>query len=149
MQLNMKQFSILTLLAMTMALSGCSDEHYINSAREYEIDLLTSAPWVTQTVKHTIVGDLTSEYRNFSIAFTRNKVSGYDGQYTVVDGQYAFPELSGNWKFSQDLTQLHLANGLELSITLSTHLMSLEFEVSSDGESTDELYGQFIFNLKR
>ncbi|MBX2964124.1 MAG: hypothetical protein KF687_16555 [Cyclobacteriaceae bacterium] len=143
----MKSILTISAIAFLLAFSACSSDDAVNE-RDQQINLLTSAPWITQSVMHATDGDLTDQYQNFSITFIKNPVSGFDGDYFVVNGSYAFPEPSGKWKFSNDLTKLIFINGQDLDASVTNSLLTLHFVVASPGGRTTGLSGQFTFVLK-
>ena len=142
----MKNILKLMTLGIMILLSGCNDD--APSKQSVKTKLLTSAPWAHAQVTHTTDGDLSNQYTNFAIAFTRNAANGFDGTFLVSNGGFAFSETSGNWKFSDDLAQIILDSGKTIDIQLDKEHLQLDFIVPPVGGKITGVSGHFIFDLQ-
>lgn len=139
---------ILTLFVASTVIFQCSKDNE-PSLKSQKIKLLASDVWVTESVLNSEDGDLTFQYTDFTIAFVKNGDAGFDGDYYLTGGGHAFPELTGKWKFSKDVTKLVLQNGREMGIMLTAGSLTLTFHMDASGGRTRGLGGDFIFNLKK
>lgn len=143
----MKKILTLTaLIALLFQFSACKDDNEI-SAHDQNVNTITASTWGDPTVTHPD-GDLSDQYTNFIIAFTNKPANGFDGDFVVGNGGYAFTENSGRWKFSEDLTQIILDSGRELDVELSSTNLNLDFIVTPEGGRINGLSGHFTFDLK-
>lgn len=127
-------------------LSACKDDNEV-SAHDQNVNVITASTWGDPTVTHPD-GDLSDQYSDFIIAFTKKPADGFDGIFVIGNGSYAFPENSGKWKFSEDLTKIILDSGRELDVELSATNLNLDFIVTPEGGRIDGLSGHFTFDLK-
>lgn len=134
------------LLPLIFQLASCGDDQE-KSARSLKTDLLTATPWGNAQVTHATDGDLSGQYTDFVITFTRNASSGYDGNFVVANGGHAFEEVAGKWKFDDSLNQLIFDSGKTMDIELMADHLQLDFTVLSMGGRADGLTGHFTFNL--
>lgn len=139
--------NILTLIAIValFQLSACKDDNEANT-HDQNVAMLTASAWGNPTVNHPD-GDLSDQYTDFIIAFTKKPTDGFDGIFVVGNGGYAFPESTGKWKFSEDLSQIIFDSGRELDIELSATNLNLDFIVTPEGGRIDGLSGHFTFDL--
>lgn len=142
----MKKILTLTILTVMFHLVGCDDDEA--NSKSQDLRLLTSATWSHAEVKHATDGDLSQQYENFAISFSKNADAGYDGTFIVSNGGYAFPENTGKWKFSDDLKQIIFDSGRELQYQVNENSLHLDFSVPVPGGRTNGLSGQFVFDLK-
>lgn len=127
---------------------ACSDDNEI-SAREQTINNITADSWIAEQVIHATDGDLTFQYENFSIRFTKGNATNYDGEYYVINGSNAFTQPYGKWSLNSELTTIMLDNGLDLDFTMAGNEMTLDFTVPApDNGRVGGLSGHFIFSLK-
>ena len=140
--------NILTLIAIValFLLSACKDDNVDASSHDQSVAMLTASAWGNPTVNHPD-GDLSDQYTDFIIAFTKKPADGFDGIFVVGNGGYAFPESTGKWKFSEDLTQIIFDSGRELDIVLSATNLNLDFIVTPEGGRINGLSGHFTFDL--
>jgi hypothetical protein len=99
-------------------------------------------------VTHGTDGDLSEQYADFVIGFSKTTASGFDGTFVVSNGGYAFPEDAGNWKFNDALTAIIIDSGRELEFELSKDNLILDFTVAPSGGRVDGISGQFTFELQ-
>lgn len=114
-----------------------------------KIGMLTDISWVTDNVQNSSDGDLTSQYSDFAIVFVSNDDGTFDGDYYLTGGGTAFPELTGKWKFNDDLTTIILATGREMEVTLTEDTLTLAFDIVSSGGRGAGLSGHFTFTLRK
>jgi hypothetical protein len=140
---NMKKILTLIALVVLFQLSACKDDTQEVSSHDQNVDMLTANPTVTHPD-----GDLSDQYENFVIIFTKKSAGGFDGDFLVANGGYAFPESLGSWKFNEDLTKIILDSGRELDVALSATHLNLDFIVTPEGGRIDGLSGHFTFDLQ-
>jgi hypothetical protein len=104
--------------------------------------------WGAPQVIHGIDGDLSDQYSDFAITFTQNPSDGYEGIFVVANGGYAFEEITGNWKFNDDLSEIILDSGKEMEFKLEENSLTLDFIVTNSGGRSNGLSGHFTFHLK-
>ena len=138
---------ILTGLLIILQLSSCSEDNG-KSKREVKADMLTEAPWGHAQVTHSPDGDLSSQYTNFMIVFSVAKADGFDGNYIISNGGYAFSETIGKWKFNDALDQIILDSGKPMDIQLDADYLQLDFVTTSAGGKMIGLSGHFVFDLQ-
>lgn len=143
----MKKIMIfLALFAFT--LTACSDDNEIG-AREQVINNLTASSWVAEQVLHATDGDLTFQYEEFSIRFTKGNATNYDGEFYVLNGGNAFPQPYGKWSLNSELNTIMFDNGQDLAFTIAGNDMTLDFTVPApDDGRIGGLSGHFMFSLK-
>lgn len=141
-------FALVTILQTTACSddSGDSDDEKV-SEKDQTISQLTATTWVVENVEHTTDGDLTSQYEDFSIIFTKSNTGNFIGNYLVANGGYAFTDASGKWNISDDLHTILLDNDTELAFEFQGERMILDFTVSAPGGRTKGLSGHFTFTL--
>jgi hypothetical protein len=140
----MKNFIKLTVLFCVLLFGACKDDK--PSRAEVKTKMLTAATWGHAQVTHSD-GDLSGQYANFAIGFTRNASDGFDGTFIISGGGYAFSETAGKWKFSDDFTQIIFDSGKTIDIELSADHLQLDFTVPAPGGKAAGLSGHFIFDL--
>ena len=139
------------LLPFFVLLMACSeDEKDENvSERDKVVNQITESTWVAEDVDHGTDGNLTDQYADFTIAFTKTKSTNFIGEYFVANGSYAFPDTFGKWSLSDDLKTVLFDNGQELAVEFENERMILDFTVSPPGDGrTTGLSGHFTFTLK-
>lgn len=142
----MKNILKLMAFAMVVLVSGCKDD--APSKQTVQTKLLTAAPWGHAQVTHTTDGDLSSQYTNFAMSFTRNPSNGFHGTFLISNGGFAFSEVSGQWKFSDDVTQIILDSGKTIDIQLDKEHLQLDFIVPPPGGKVTGVSGHFVFDLQ-
>jgi hypothetical protein len=140
----MKSIIKLTILLIVLQLGACKDE---KSETEVKTKMLTAASWGNAQVTHSD-GDLSGQYANFAIGFTKNKSEGFDGTFIISGGGYAFSETAGKWKFSDNFEQIIFDSGKEIDIELSADQLKLDFTVPAPGGKVAGLSGHFVFVLQ-
>jgi hypothetical protein len=142
----MKNIFRLTILLALIQFSACSDDNN-GGSKSAKSTILTKEPWAHAQVSHTD-GDLSSQYTNFVIVFTKNASDGFDGTYVISNGGHAFTETSGKWKFSEDFSQILFDSGKEINIELTEDHLKLDFIAPPPGGKVAGLSGHFIFELQ-
>lgn len=128
--------------------TACSDDNEIG-VREQTINNITADSWVAEQVMHATDGDLTFQYEEFSIRFTKGNATNYDGEYYVINGGNAFTQPYGKWSLNNELTTIMLDNGLDLGFVMAGNEMTLDFTVPApENGRVGGLSGHFIFSLK-
>ena len=140
----MKNIIKLTVLLMVFLSFACDDKP---SKADVKTKMLTTKTWGHAQVIHSD-GDLSNQYENFAIGFTRNASKGFNGTFVISGGGYAFPETTGKWKFSADFNQIIFDNGKEIDIKLSADHLQLDFTVPAPGGKIAGLSGHFVFDLQ-
>lgn len=143
----MKNFLTLFAIAFLFQLSACKDDNEI-SQHDQNVTMLTATNWGNPTVMNATDGDLSEQYADLIMVFTKKSTDGFDGTFVIGNGLYAFPETSGKWKFSNDLTKIVFDSGRELDYTLSENNLHLDFVVAPIGGRINGLSGHFTFDLK-
>jgi len=144
----MKKILTLTALIVTIfQFSACKDDTQEISAHDQNINMLTANAWAHPTVTHPD-GDLSDQYTNLLIVFTKKADAGFDGDFLIANGGYAFPENFGQWKFNEGLTKIILDSGRELNVQLSSNSLQLDFTVAPTGGRINGLSGHFTFDLQ-
>lgn len=142
----MKNIFRITILLALIQFSACSDDDN-GGSKNAKTTMLTKEPWAHAQVSHTD-GDLSSQYTNFVIVFTKNVSDGFDGTYVISNGRHAFTETSGKWKFNEDFSQIILDSGKEIDITLTEEQLTMDFIAPAPGGKVRGLSGHFIFELQ-
>ena len=144
-----KLFAYASLIAVVLA-TACDKDEPKADPRSESINLLTASPWVIQTVEHSTDGDLTFQYSDFSIVFTKNASGNTDGDYVAANGGNAFPDTFGKWGLSDDRRMIVLSNGQELTVeNLTSQSLVLNFVVAPPtGGRIAGVSGEFTFHLK-
>jgi hypothetical protein len=142
----MKKMLRLIPLLLVFQFAACGDDNE-KSDRDIKTDMLTATPWGNAQVTNIPDGNLSDQYTNFAITFSRNKSGEFDGTYFIANGGYAFEEVSGKWRFSNALDQLILDSGKVMEMELGADNLKLEFTVSDPGGRTSGLSGHFTFDL--
>ena len=137
-------FKIATVL-MTLSLVACSKDD--PSPRDEKIQQITASTWGSPTVMHTD-GDLSDQYIDFAIKFTKQSSGDFEGTYIIANGGYAFEETAGQWTLSDDLSSIILDSGKEITAKINEGSLRLEFIVPTSTGRTNGLSGQFVFELK-
>ena len=143
----MKNLFNVAALLIVISFGACKDDDGELNAHDKKVNMLTANSWGDATVTHAD-GDLSGQYEDFVIVFSKNSSGGFDGTYVIAEGGYAFPETSGQWKFNDDLTQIILDAGKEMDFELSEGDLTLDFTVTAGGGRAAGLSGHFIFDLK-
>ena len=143
----MKNILKLSALLVLFYLSACNDDNELSKKEQY-IEMLTTTSWAHAVVTHGTDGDLSDQYADFIIAFSKTSSTGYDGTFIVSNGGYAFPENAGKWKFNDNLTTITLDSGRELEFELSKTNLMLDFTVAPSGGRVEGISGQFTFELQ-
>jgi hypothetical protein len=136
----------LVLFIMLIQLSACSEDGPSDS--DVKSEMLSAQAWGHPTVMHGTDGDLSDQYADFAITFTRKSADGFLGTYFVANGSHAFADVSGKWKFNDDLTMIILDSGRELDFQLDESHLTLDFIVPESGGRSNGLSGHFTFNLQ-
>lgn len=144
---NMKTILKLTGLIILVQFGACKDDNEINPQHK-SVEILTATSWGNGTVTHAIDGDLSDQYENFAIVFTKKPSADFEGTFVVASGGYAFSENTGKWKFSEDLKQIIFDSGREFDFQLDENHLRLDFSVSLAGGRGNGLSGHFVFDLK-
>jgi hypothetical protein len=139
----------LTLIAIVtlFQLSACKDNTEL-SQHDQNVNVLTASNWGSPTVINDSDGDLSDQYSDLLMVFTKKTIDGFDGTYVIANGLYAFPETTGKWKLSDDLTKIVFDSGREIDYTLSESNLHLDFTVTPTGGRINGLSGHFTFDLK-
>jgi hypothetical protein len=147
----MKNIKLVSFLLMLAVAAACGDDEPGGTdERTKKINALTVSPWVTVSVEHDTDGDLTFQYEDFSISFSKDPAAGAEGDYVVTNGGNAFPVPFGKWSLSDDLKTLSFTSGQELSIeSLTDGSLILNFVVEPNaGGRIEGVSGEFTFTLK-
>lgn len=142
----MKNIVTIMITAFTFLLIGCNDDDA--NSKSQEVKLLTGSTWSHADVQHATDGDLSVQYANFAISFTKNAGDGFEGTYIIANGGYAFTENTGKWKLNDDNDQIIFDSGRQLQYDVTENTLHLEFTVDAPGGRTSGLSGQFTFDLK-
>lgn len=145
--MSMKNFFKIASLAVLSILAACKDDSKEPSQEDVKTKMLTATAWSHAQVTHSD-GDLSDQYADFAILFTSKPASDFDGSFAISNGGNAFSEISGQWKFNDDLTKIILNSGKEIYITLDESHLQLDFTVAAPGGKNAGLSGHFIFNLQ-
>ena len=149
----MKKIIAIVALGFTGLLVSCN-KNSESSPKDKAIDMITANAWETESVQHDTDGNLTFQYENFTIAFTKKTSSNYSGEYVVANGGTAFPDAFGQWKILDDLKTIQFDNGQEFEVDLSNGKLKLDFYIVNSGGGRigwgrmSGLSGHFIFVLK-
>jgi hypothetical protein len=142
----MKTIFNMLAVVMLLQLTACKDDD--PNAHDQMINTLTKAPWVAVSVDHATDGDLTFQYEDFSMVFTKAAANSYDGEFYIANGGYAFPDAFGKWSLSDDNKTIIFDNGRELEATFSGDQLTLDFVVPPPtGGRVEGLSGHFTFLL--
>jgi len=134
---------------LTMALlSFFSCKKHSESPKESMLNTISTS-WVAESVMNEPDGNITFEYTDFTITFVKKSSNGFDGEYYINNGSYAFPEASGKWSLSDDLKTLHFDDTQDISIDYSNDRLKLDFTLTAQSGRTNGLTGHFIFVLKK
>ena len=125
---------------------GCDDDNA--SPKSQDVQLITATPWSHASVMNSTDGDLSDQYKNFVISFTKKPENGFEGTYIISNGGYAFPENTGKWKFHDDLDRIVFDSGRQIQYDVDKETLHFDFTVSASGGRVDGLSGHFIFDLK-
>ncbi len=142
----MKNFLTLIAIVALFQLSACKDDNEVN-AHDKNVNMLTASAWGDAVVMNSPDGDLSDQYDNFLIIFTKKSAGDFDGSFLVANGGYAFTESTGEWKFSEDLSKIIFDSGKEMDVELSSTNLKLDFTVAPIGGRIDGLSGHFTFDL--
>jgi hypothetical protein len=129
---------------MILFLGACKDE---KSDVQVKTKMLTAASWGHAQVSHSD-GDLSGQYANFAIGFTKNGSEGFDGTFIIAGGGHAFSETAGKWKFNDNVDQIIFDSGKEIDIKLTADQLKLDFTVAAPGGKVAGLSGHFVFVLR-
>lgn len=143
----MKKFLTLIAIAALFQLSACKDDSTEISAHEQNVNMISANAWAHPTVTHPD-GDLSDQYTNFLLVFTKKADGDFDGDFLIANDGYAFPENFGQWKFNDDLTKIVLDSGREIDYQLSQNSLHLDFIVAPTGGRINGLSGHFTFDLQ-
>jgi hypothetical protein len=141
----MKKILTLTILIGLAQMFACDDDM---NPKSQDVQLITATPWSHASVIHSTDGDLSDQYKNFAISFSKKSEDGYEGSYIISNGGYAFPENTGKWKFHEDLDRIVFDSGRQIQYDINDDILHLDFTVSAPGGRTNGLSGHFIFDLK-
>ena len=142
----MKNFLTLIAIVALFQLSACKDDNEV-SAHDKNVNMLTASAWGDAVVMNSTDGDLSDQYTDFIMVFTKKPENGFDGTYVIANGSYAFPEDSGKWKFNDDFTKIIFDSGKDMDVELSSTNLHLDFTVAPIGGRIDGLSGHFTFDL--
>jgi hypothetical protein len=142
--MNKKIFNLL-VLTVFIGLGACKEDE--PGQEEIMTNMLTANAWANATVTHEVDGNLTSQYEDFAIQFTKQPTDGYVGNFLVSNGGTAFPNVAGKWKFNSDHSQIIFNTGKEMVFELTDNTLELDFTVSATGGRVSGLDGHFIFEL--
>ena len=145
MKKTMKHILKLSALILLLA-TACKDDDE-PSAKDVKLNMLTVSPWAHAQVTHAD-GDLSSQYTEFVISFSKNSSNGYDGMYVISNGGYAFTEDGGHWKFNANLDQIILDSGKVMDFVLEENHLQLDFNVANPGGRIEGVSGHFVFDLQ-
>jgi hypothetical protein len=137
---------LIMMTALTFLLISCNDEE--TNTKLQDVKFLTGSTWSHADVQHATDGDLSGQYQNFAISFTKNSADGYEGTFIIANGGYAFSENTGKWKLNDELNKIIFDSGRELQYDVQQNTLHLEFTVEAPGGRVSGLSGQFIFDLK-
>lgn len=142
----MKKILTLTALIVLFQLSACKDNNEI-SQHDQTVNTLVASTWGNASVTNSADGDLSDQYTDFIMVFTSKPADGFDGTFLIANGLYAFPESTGKWKLSEDLTKIVFDSGREIDYQLSNNTLHLDFVVTPIGGRINGLSGHFTFDL--
>jgi hypothetical protein len=142
----MKKILTLTMLMALAQMFACDDDNV--NPKSQDVQLITATPWSHASVIHASDGDLSDQYENFAISFSKKSENGYEGTYIISNGGYAFPENTGLWKFHDDLDRIVFDSGRQIQYDVDENTLHLDFTVSAPGGRTNGLSGHFVFDLK-
>ena len=143
----MKNIARITTLLIALQLISCKEDGNEKSKQDLKTDMLTEAAWSHATVTHED-GDLSDQYTDFAILFTAHASDGFDGNYIISNGGYAFSETAGKWRFNDTLDKIILDSEKEMDIELEEGHLQLDFTVPAPGGKAAGLSGHFIFELQ-
>lgn len=142
----MKSITQLFCLLLLVSL-GCSKDESLS--KHDQIVKNISATWGNAQVMHATDGDLSFQYEDFAITFAKNSSSGADGFFIVENGSHAFPDASGQWSLSSDLSKIEISTGAAWDFTLTGNSLTLEFDIPDSGGRTNGLTGHVVFELTK
>ena len=126
---------------------ACDDDNV--SPRSQDVRSITATPWSHASVIHSTDGDLSDQYENFVMSFTKKAEGGFEGTYIISNGGYAFPENTGKWKFHDDLDRIVFDSGRQIQYDINGDVLHLDFTVPQPpGGRVSGLSGHFTFDLK-
>lgn len=140
------RFLTLVVLLSFVQLIACKDDAE-PTAREKAIATLTATAWAHAHVTHTD-GDLSDQYEDFIIQFTKSPSGGFDGTFVITEGGNAFEETAGRWKFNDALNQISFDSGKTLTVALTSTNLHLEFFVAAPTAKALGVSGNFVFDLQ-
>lgn len=143
----MKSIIKITALLIAFQLTGCGDDNE-KSKKEMMTDMLTKSSWGHALVTHTPDGDLSEQYTEFAILFTNSPTEGFEGNFAISNGGYAFSETAGRWRFNDDLDTIILDSDKEMDFELDETHLRLEFVTTTPGGKMAGLSGHFVFDLQ-
>ena len=141
----MKKLLTLTMLIALAQMIACDDNV---SPKSQDARLITATTWSHASVTHTTDGDLSDQYQNFAISFSKKAENGYEGTFIISNGGYAFPENTGKWKFHDDWDKIIFDSGRQIEYDVEENTLHLDFNVASPGGRVNGLSGHFVFDLK-
>lgn len=135
------------MLILLVASYGCSKDESLSKHDQMVKNL--AATWGNAKVMHATDGDLSSQYTGFALTFAKSAGSGMDGIFVVENGGHAFPDASGQWSLSSDLTKIETSTGNNWEFTLKDNAMTLEFDIPEAGGRIQGLTGRVVFELTK
>jgi hypothetical protein len=142
----MKKLLTLTMLIVLAQMFACDDDNV--NPKSQDVKLITATTWSHASVTHSTDGDLSDQYENFVISFTRKAENGFEGIFIISNGGYAFPENTGKWKFHDDFDKIIFDSGRQIQYDVEANTLHLDFNVAPPGGRANGLSGHFVFDLK-
>ncbi|NJM25211.1 MAG: hypothetical protein HC859_06650 [Bacteroidia bacterium] len=138
--------SKIMMAASVVLLLSCGDDNE-TSQRDRDIASIAANAWGDPVVDSSD-GDLSEDYADFVMVFTKSQANGFEGSFVISNGSYGFTETSGHWTLTDDLNKMVFDSGKEMDYDLIDGHLILHFEVADPGGRIDGLSGQFTFELK-
>lgn len=140
-----KRILNLLVLSLLIGFGACKEDE--PGQEDILTNMLTANAWANAIVTHEVDGDLSFQYEDFAIQFTKQPTDGYAGNFLVSNGGSAFPDVAGKWKFNSDQSKIIFNTGKEMVFELTDNTLELNFTVSATGGRVSGLDGHFIFEL--
>jgi len=143
--MNKSIANFIFLMLMLTMLTSCKEDDI--DPKDEAINTLTANAWAHAKVSHAD-GDLSEEYKDFVIQFSRKGTDDFDGVFIISGGSYAFHEIAGQWKLDDSLRKITLSSGKEIDVSMTNTYLIMEFETSNPGGRIAGLSGSFRFQLR-
>ena len=143
----MKKILTLTTLIVLAQMFACNDDN--ENPNSQDLRMITATPWSHASVIHSTDGDLSDQYENFAISFTKKAENGFEGTFIISNGGYAFTENTGKWKFHDDFdNKIVFDSGRQIQFDVEENTLHLDLNVAPPGGRINGLSGHFVFDLK-